>query len=123
MVHAARKSPVIFLCLASLCWGLSTALSKVAVEQLTPLDLFAVEVSTGALCLGAAALARGARPRRPSRDVLALGLLEPGLAFLLFDLGITHTAATDGALLLSTDTLFTVALAWALLDERVDRRI
>lgn len=55
--------------------------------------------------------------------MLALGVLEPGLAFLLFDLGITRTAATHGALLLSTDTLFTIALAWALLDERVDRRI
>ena len=69
------------------------------------------------------ALARGLRPRAPSREVLALGVLNPGLAFLLFDLGIARTAATHGALLLSTDTLFTIGLAWALLDERIDRRI
>ena len=123
MIHAARSFPVLFLSLAALAWGISTALSKIAVEQLTSLDLFAIEVGTGALCLGAVAWARGARPRRISREVVALGLLEPGLAFLLFDIGITRTAATHGALLLSTDTLFTVGLAWALLDERIDRRI
>jgi drug/metabolite transporter (DMT)-like permease len=123
MIRAARTFPVFFLGLAALCWGVSTALSKLAVEQITSLDLFAVEVSTGALFLGAAAYARGARPRLPSREVVALGVIEPGLAFLLFDIGITHTAATHGALLLSTDTLFTIALAWALLDERIDRRI
>ena len=109
--------------LASLSWGLSTALSKVAVEQLTSIDLFGVEVTTGALCLGAAALARGARPARPSAAVLLLGVLEPGVAYLLFDIGIAHTAATHGALLLSTDSVFTIALAAVLLGERIDRRL
>ncbi len=117
------SSPVLFLVLASLSWGVSTALSKVAIEQITPLDLFGIEVTTGALCLGGAALARGARPSRPSPGVLFLGVLEPGLAFLLFDIGIAHTAATHGALLLSTDSVFTIALAAALLGERPDRRL
>src|SRR3954462_133171 len=100
-MRTLKSTPVLLLSLASLSWGMSSALSKVAVEQLTALDLFGVEVATGALCLGLAALARGARPGRPSRDLVALGVLEPGLAFLLFDLGITRTTATDGALLLS----------------------
>src|SRR3954452_14345684 len=116
-MRALQSTPVLYLSLASLSWGLSSALSKVAVEQLTSLDLFGVEVATGALCLGVAALARGARPRRPSPELVALGVLEPGLAFLLFDLLIVHTAATHAALLLATDTLFTVALAWAFLNE------
>src|SRR3954466_2699977 len=98
-MRALPSSPVFFLAFASFSWGLSSALSKLAVEQLTSIDLFAVEVGTGAVCLGVAALARGVRPRRLSPELLALGLLEPGLAFLLFDVGITHTAATHGALL------------------------
>src|SRR3954468_14804609 len=117
------STPVVMLALAALSWGLASALSKVAVEQLTSLDLFGVEVATGAVCLGAAALARGARPRLPGIELLVLGLLNPGLAFLLFDLGIARTTATHAALLLSTDTLFTAALAWALLHERLDRRL
>src|SRR5262249_31054055 len=97
MVQTSRTATAGVL-LAAPLWGVSTAFSKVAIAQLTPVDLFAIEVSTGALFLGIAAVARGARPRRPSAPVLLLGVLEPGLAFLLFDIGIAHTAATDGAL-------------------------
>ena len=119
----SRTSPISLLLLAALSWGLSAALTKVALEQVSPLDLFAVEVAMGALVLCAAALARGARPSRPSIAVLALGILDPGLAILLFDFGLVHTAATHGALLLATDSLFTVALAVVLLGERMGGRV
>ena len=62
-------------------------------------------------------------PSRPSIHVLALGVLDPGLAILLFDFGLVHTAATHGALLLATDSLFTVALAVVLLGERMGGRV
>jgi drug/metabolite transporter (DMT)-like permease len=117
------STPILLLALAALSWGLASALSKIAVEELTSVDLFGVEVATGALCLGIAAFVRGARPGLPGLPLLVLGLLNPGLAFLLFDLGIARTTATHAALLLSTDTLFTAALAWALLHERLDRRL
>src|SRR5689334_12779963 len=122
MVQNSRTASAGLL-LASLCWCVSTAFSKVAIAQLTPVDLFAIEVSIGAVALGIAALARGARPRRPDGRVVLLGILEPGLAFLLFDIGIAHTAATDGALLLSTDSLFTAFLAAAFLGERLGPRL
>jgi drug/metabolite transporter (DMT)-like permease len=119
----SRTSPVVLLLLAAVSWGLATALTKVALEQLAPLDLFGVEVAVGALVLGAVALARGARPSRPSGAALGLGVLNPGLSFLLFDVGLAHTAATHGALLLATDSLFTVALATVLLGERLGGRL
>jgi drug/metabolite transporter (DMT)-like permease len=122
MVQNSRTASL-GLMLAALCWGVSTAFSKVAIAQLTPVDLFAIEVSTGAVALGVAALVRGARPAWPDRRVVLLGILEPGLAFLLFDIGIVHTAATDGALLLSTDSLFTAGLAAAFLGERMGPRL
>ena len=122
-MRPTRTSPVLLLLLASLSWGLSAALSKIALEQVTPVDLFGVEVAMGALFIGAAALARGARPARPSVSVLLLGVLDPGLAILLFDVGLAHTAASHGALLVSTDSLFTVALATVLLRERLNRRL
>src|SRR3954447_23917629 len=122
-MRAVSSTPVLLLALAALSWGLASALSKVAVEQLTSIDLFGVEVATGSLCLGAAPLLRGSRPRFPGIELLVLGLLNPGLAFLLFDVGIARTTATHAALLLSTDTVFTAALAWALLHERLDRRL
>lgn len=121
--NMSRTSPVLLLLLASLSWGLSAALSKVALEQITALDLYGVEVAIGTLFIGTAALARGVRPGRPSAMVLLLGVLDPGLAILLFDIGLAHTAATHGALLVSTDSLFTVALATLLLRERLNRRL
>jgi uncharacterized membrane protein len=114
---------VAMLVTASACWGLATAMSKVVLAQLTPLDLFGCEVCIGAVCLCALALARGARPSRPSAKLLALGALEPGIAFVLFDFGIDHTAATHASLLLSTETLFTVSLAILLLGERLSARL
>ena len=122
MVQNSRTATLALL-VAALCWGVSTALSKVAIAELAPVDLFAIEVSTGAVFVGIAALARGARPRRPDGRVMLLGVLEPGLAFLLFDVGIAHTAATDGALLLSTDSLFTAGLAAVFLAERLGPRL
>jgi len=45
------------------------------------------------------------------------------LAILLFNVGLAHAAATQGALLVSTDSLFTVALATVLLRKRLNRRL
>jgi len=119
----SQAVPVAMLVAASACWGLATAVSKIALVQLTPLDLFGCEVSIGAVCLGALALSRGARPSRPSAKLLALGALDPGAAFVLFDFGLYHTAATHASLLLSTETLFTVTLAALLLRERLTGRL
>jgi drug/metabolite transporter (DMT)-like permease len=101
----------------------SAALSKVVLERMTPVDLFGIELVTGALVLGAVGLRRGARLRRPGAAVLLLGALEPGVTFLMFDAGIARTAASHAAVLLSTDSLFMVVLASLVLGERLDRRL
>ena len=108
---------------AALFWGLATPLSKVALRQLTAVDLLGVEIGVGAAMLAVLAVGRGARPGKPQPTLLLLGVLEPGLAFLLFDLGLSRTAATHAALLIATDALFVVVLAALLLHERLDRRV
>lgn len=50
---------------------------------------------------------------------LLLGVLEPGLSFLLFDVGLSRTSATHAALLLASETLFVVLLARLTLRERM----
>lgn len=111
------------LMLAALSWGLAIALTKVALRQLTPLDLLTVEITVGALTICAIALARGARPTLPILLVALMGVLDPGLSFLLFDVGIARTAATDAAMLVATESLFTAALATTYLRERLDTRL
>jgi drug/metabolite transporter (DMT)-like permease len=105
---------------ACISWGLSTALTKIVLEQLTPVDLFGIEIVVSAVPLALLALVRGARPGRPSPVLLLLGVLEPGLTYLLFDLGVQRTAASHAALLLALDAPATLLLAVAFLRERVD---
>lgn len=116
-----RHAPVAMLLLACLSWGLSTALSKIALEQLTATDLFGIEIVVAAVPLTLLALARGARPSRPDPRLLLLGILEPGLTFLLFDIGVRRTAATHASLLLALDAPATLLLSVAFLRERMDR--
>ncbi|HEX4432428.1 MAG TPA: DMT family transporter [Frankiaceae bacterium] len=118
---ALRYAPVGMLLLACICWGLSTALSKIALEQLTATDLFGIEIVVAAVPLAGLALARGARPSRPDPRLLLLGILEPGLAYLLFDIGVRRTAASHAALLLALDAPATLLLSVAFLRERIDR--
>ena len=115
-----RYSGIGLLVPACISWGLSTALTKVVLEQLTPVDLFGIEVAVSAAPLALLALVRGARPGRPSPVLLLLGVLEPGLTYLLFDLGVRRTAASHAALLLALDAPATLLLAVAFLRERVD---
>jgi drug/metabolite transporter (DMT)-like permease len=105
---------------ACVSWGLSTVLSKIALRQLTSTDLFGVEILVAAVPLTALVLARGIRPGRPDPLLLVLGILEPGLSYLLFDIGVRRTSASHAALLLALDTPATLLLAVAFLRERVD---
>jgi drug/metabolite transporter (DMT)-like permease len=103
---------------AALAWGLSAATSKIALERLGPIDLMAIEVGTGAAVLIPLAALR-TRSGRPRLVFLVLGVLEPGLSFLLFDVGLSRTSATHAALLLACETLFVVVLARIALRERI----
>jgi drug/metabolite transporter (DMT)-like permease len=119
MRYRSRFLAPLFMLAAALSWGLSSALSKVALEQLGPVDLLAIEISTGAGVLIPLALARWGQITRPRTAFLLLGVLEPGLSFLLFDVGLSRTAATHAALLLASETLFVVVLARLTLRERL----
>jgi len=115
-----RSVPVSLTIMAATSWEAATVLTKVALRELTPLDLLGVELSSSAIAMGCLLAARG-RPFLPrSWPVFAaLGVLEPGLSFGLFDFGLSRTGAADGALLIASQSLFGVLLARVLLGERV----
>ena len=108
---------------ASLSWGLSTATSKAALSGLAAFDLLLVEISVATVALWCAPATRS-RARRDFRPAfLALGLLEPAGAYALFNLGLERTSASDGALLVSLESLVVAALAAVLLRERPGRAV
>ena len=115
-----RAFPLALIVAAAASWAAATLLTKVALRELAPLDLLAIELFSSAMAMACLLGARG-RPFLPRRwPVFALlGVLEPGLSFGLFDFGLSRTGAADGAILIASQSLFGVLLARALLGERV----
>jgi len=119
-----RPSGITLLSLAAVSWALATVTTKVTLEQLSPIDLLAVEVSVGAGAVWLAITLRGGAARAAHRWRSArLGLVEPALTFALFDIGIDRTGAADAAVLVAAQSIFTVALSWLVLRERTSARV
>jgi drug/metabolite transporter (DMT)-like permease len=110
------------LLLAAAAYGVSTAVSVVALRAVRPADLLAVEISGAAAMLLTAAAVRGKLRRRGALRQLLIGVLVPGLAFLFGDLGLARTSASSGSLLLAAEPLLSVLLALAVLRERLPGR-
>jgi drug/metabolite transporter (DMT)-like permease len=110
------------LLLAAAVYGVSTTMSVVALRAVRPVDLLAVEIAGAAVALLVTAAARGQLRRRGALRQMLVGVLVPGLAFLLGDLGLARTSASNGSLLLAAEPLLSVLLALAVLRERLSGR-
>jgi drug/metabolite transporter (DMT)-like permease len=110
------------LLLAAAVYGVSTTMSVVALRAVRPVDLLAVEISGAAVALLVTAAARGQLRRRGALRQMLVGVLVPGLAFLLGDLGLARTSASSGSLLLAAEPLLSVLLALTVLRERLSGR-
>jgi len=110
------------LLLSAAVYGVSTTVSVVALHDVRPADLLAVEISGAAAMLLITAAVRGQLRRRGAPRQMLLGALVPGLAFLFGDLGLARTSASSGSLLLAAEPLLSVLLALAVLRERLSGR-
>jgi drug/metabolite transporter (DMT)-like permease len=118
-VLSRLNSPPLLLIVAAASWGTSAVTSKYALEGLTATDLLGIEVGVAAvLLIGAAGFTGSLRRTSHWRAYAVLAFFEPGLTFALFNSGLAHTSATDGALLVSLETVFAVLLAVLILGER-----
>jgi drug/metabolite transporter (DMT)-like permease len=115
-----RAFPVSLTIVAATSWAAATVLTKVALDELAPLDVLAIELAASAAAMGFLLAARG-RPFLPDAwpAFALIGVLEPGLSFGLFDYGLARTGAADGAILIASQSLFGVMLARVLLGERI----
>jgi drug/metabolite transporter (DMT)-like permease len=108
---------------AAASWGLSAVLTKVSLQELAPLDLFGIELTAAAALMWGGLLLRGRLGLLAGwRTFAVLGAFEPALAFALFNLGLSRTGAVDGAILLATESVFTVLLGRLVLGERMSGR-
>jgi drug/metabolite transporter (DMT)-like permease len=119
---AGRGNAFVALALANTLWAGTYTAGKIALRELSPVELNALRFLLATLIL-APALVRGWR--RIPRDRATLLTLAQLVFFgwilnkTLEYVGLNLSTASDTALLISTESLFTALLAWTLLRERV----
>jgi drug/metabolite transporter (DMT)-like permease len=108
---------------ACLIWSICNVLNKAMLDfGIAPLTLLTGQLLVSTPVLWIVTFLAGRRPKpRHVLCLMGLGILQPGLAYGLSIIGLTMTSATIEALLFSTETLFIIALAWAILRERPSR--
>jgi drug/metabolite transporter (DMT)-like permease len=117
-----RRAALLTLVVANTLWAGTYAAGKIALSDLNPIELNALRFTIAALVLFPA-LARGMRRiPRDRKSLLTLAVLAL-LGFVLnkaFEyFGLALSTASDVALLIATESLFTAMLSWTLLRERV----
>jgi drug/metabolite transporter (DMT)-like permease len=132
MMNVARHRGPLLALASALLFGASTPFAKLLLYGTDPLLLAGLLYLGSGLGLAAIAflrhLASAARTEAPLRrgDTPWLGLVVLfggvfGPALLMF--GLAATPAATGALLLNTESLATMAIAWVVFRENVDRRV
>ncbi len=114
--------PLVALVAATACWGSAIVTIKIASRGLGAIGVTLIELTASLLVLGAALLARRKPVPRPTRHLVLAGALQPGLAYLLLNAGISRTSGSHAALLIGTESVFVVLLAAVFLNVRPARR-
>lgn len=130
----SRRFALVALIFINVLWGSTYAVTKVALQELSPTLLGALRVGIGTLLLWLIqfGLARGNRSdanksgfeRVPTSDKLrigGLGVLGVGLAYIFDYFGINLSTATDASLMIIGEVIFTSLLAVWLTNERMGR--
>jgi drug/metabolite transporter (DMT)-like permease len=120
----ARRTAYLFLTLTAVFFGGTWVAGKLGVESIPPLTLAAFRFSLASLLLFAWVTRLPARPPRATvRDlplILALGSTAVAGYNVLFLYGLKLAPASDGAIIVpGLAPVFTAALAWPVLNERM----
>lgn len=104
---------------ASACWGLGTVLSKTALIHFEPIDLLIVQLGASVAAMSLVLVLSQSRPSRPAAawSTAGLGVLNPGLAYLLGLTGLTMTTASLATLIWALEPALIVVAARLLLGE------
>ena len=110
---------------AAACWGIGTVVSKQAVVEVPPLTLLAAQLAVSVVFLAVLGRVRGQRllPVRRAAPLVALGILNPGLAYALGLIGLSQISASLAVLLWAGEPILILGLAAILLGERLETRV
>ena len=123
-VFSTPRAAFGLLALANILWAGSYTAGKVALSELNPVELNALRFTLAALLLAPVLIRyrkQIPRDRRTLFVLLQLVLLGFVLNKALEFIGLSLSTASDVALLIATESLFTGLLSWLFLRERVTR--
>ena len=113
---------ILILIASMVSWGISNPLADLAITQFSPLLLSLIECTVGFLFIAIVTFIRRSKPQIPWRLVVPIGIMQPGLAWLLGNTGYTHETASTGVLILTGETLFTVLIGVFWLGDRLTNK-
>ena len=125
LAQSTFRRSSLFLIGAAAAWGLASAVSKRAVEEIPPLTLFPIQLGGSLAVLGAIVTIGRTRPDWPGgvRALAWLGVLNPGVAYSLGLVGLTQITASLSVVLWATEPVLILGLAVLILKERVAPRV
>jgi len=101
---------LIAMMLSMVGWGIGNPIGDIAVEFIDPVSVFVIELISGLLLFFVAALVlpslRNAIKQVPWKIAIPFGLIQPGLAYLLGNIGWQYGTVTTGAILMSSEVIF-----------------
>src|SRR5579862_9817672 len=120
----SRGQALALLVLTNTLWAGTYAAGKIALRYLTPIELNAIRFTIATIALSPVLISQWRRIPRDRHTVLTLVALSLigfvfNKAFEYF--GLALSTASDVALLIATESLFTALISWTLLRERVTR--
>jgi len=120
-----RTSGIAWLLVAMLLWGSAFVVSKAALAELPPFLFAFLRFCVASLCLWLPVRARGGRAHLPQPAPWGLlglmGLTGVAVYLACFNLSLSYTTASDGALIQGSIPVVTALLAVAWLRERLGR--
>jgi len=119
-----RQFAILLMIVVMCLWGSTFVVTKATFEEVPPLTLAFLRVGIGALVLLPFALQRRRQsPGQPLpwKAILQLGTIGVAFYYLTFNLGMSLTSASQGALVQSCIPAMTALVAVVLLRERASR--
>ena len=120
----SRRAAFGALVLANVCWAGTYAIGKIALTEIPPIELNVIRFIMASLLLAPVLIhyrKQIPRDRRMLFVLLQLTLLGFVLNKALEYIGLALSTASDVALLIATESIFTGLLSWTFLRERVTR--
>ena len=106
---------------ATIFWGLSNVLCKALLGHFEPMTLLIVELVASCVFLSVlfAIQHKQTLPGPKAFRYSLAGLLQPGLAYLFGNFGLSLTTVNSDSLIWATESIAIIFLSWLLLRERI----